>query len=80
MWRPKKYPAFHGVHIYNRCFTVVGWVYEIVFVVQIHGVLELVFLSLLGCDLVIRFIWFGARHFIKQRTALLVSWPHFKTE
>ena len=41
--------------------------------VQVHGVLELFFLSLLALDVFLKWVWLGGRHFVKHRTFLIVS-------
>ena len=43
--------------------------------VQVHGVLELVVLGLLGVDIILRLIWLSPRHFFRhRRTMFIVSY------
>ena len=39
---------------------------------QIHGVLEILFLSLLGVDLILKGVWFGSIHFVKHKRSVLI--------
>lgn len=39
---------------------------------QIHGILEVFFLSLLGLDLTLKAVWFGGKHFIKHKRSVLI--------
>ena len=43
---------------------------------QVHSLLEIVFLSLLILDFVLRWVWYRTRHFVSHRTIILVSDSH----
>ncbi len=46
---------------------------------QVHGVLEIFFLTLLGGHMVLKWVWLGTKHFLRQRTVLIVSLGLAKT-